>query len=168
MGRVNVYDPNPAIYREALDMIRTASLNCYGFEALPGDSIETRASQLQRKLGIADACTFRIVAKAVTTVMGNSKKKNKLKDDTMSQLDELVKSYELLDNTLLAAWNGDANAVEQVPQKLQFTIAHTNSFETMLERCLDLPPSNVAPSPISSLSLARLRQGLGQIFQPFI
>ena len=71
------------------------------------------------------------------------------------------RSYELLDSTLLAAWHGDPHAVEQVPQTLQFTIAHTNSFETVIERCLDLPPSNVAPSAISALSVERLRRSFG-------
>ena len=32
MGRVNVYQPNAALYRDALNSIRTASLNCYSFE----------------------------------------------------------------------------------------------------------------------------------------
>lgn len=32
LGNVNVYDPNPDLYKDALKMVRMASLNCYSFE----------------------------------------------------------------------------------------------------------------------------------------
>lgn len=58
-------------------------------QSLKGDSIETRASQLQRRLGIADACTFRLIAKNVTAVLPASK--TKLKKETQTQLQDLIK-----------------------------------------------------------------------------
>ena len=70
----------------------------------------------------------------------------------------VLRSYELLDDRLSSAWHGDTSAVEGVPAALQVTQAHTASFETMIERCLDLPPSNVAPPAMSQLTVERLRR----------
>ncbi|KAK9801403.1 hypothetical protein WJX73_006831 [Symbiochloris irregularis] len=137
-------------------MIRLASLNCYSFEALEGDSFDTRASLLQRKIGLSDGCTFRLIAKNVTGLLPASKKK--LKSDTTLRLEDLIRSYQLLDDRLSGAWRGDPTAMETVREALQATQAQTSSFETIIERCLDLPPSNIAPSAISSLSIERLRR----------
>ena len=54
-------------------------------------------------------------------------------------------SYQLLDDMIDRCMDGDPNAVERVGDVLQFTIAHVNTFETLIERCLGLPVSNVAP-----------------------
>lgn len=46
------------------------------------------------------------------------------------------------------ARDGDPMAVERVPDVLQFTLAHANTFEGLIERCLGLPVSNMAPTAI--------------------
>lgn len=46
----------------ALDTLRASSMNCYIFEALDTDTLETRASLLTQQFNIADPCTYRIVS----------------------------------------------------------------------------------------------------------
>lgn len=55
-------------------------------------------------------------------------------------------SYQLLDDMVDRAREGDPSAVERIPDVLQFTMAHVDTFESLIERCLDLPISNVAPA----------------------
>lgn len=57
-------------------------------------------------------------------------------------------SYQLLDDMVDRARDGDPMAVERVPDVLQFTMAHVNTFESLIERCLELPVSNVAPTGV--------------------
>jgi hypothetical protein len=54
------------------------------------------------------------------------------------------RSYHLLDDNLDRARMGDPHAAENVPAALQYTLATTHSFGTAIERCLGLPPSNIA------------------------
>lgn len=64
--------PAPDLHRllihphcQALQTVRASSLNCYVYEALEDDSIETRASLFtQRFVSSADPCTFRCVPAA--------------------------------------------------------------------------------------------------------
>ena len=42
----NVYDPDPQIYKNALNLIRSASLNCYLFEVCGGPQACMRIDQL--------------------------------------------------------------------------------------------------------------------------
>lgn len=86
--QVNIYDPSLALYRDALSVVRGASLNCYNFDLMEGDSVETVASVVQRNLRIGDACTFRLIAKNVTSLLPPSKRQ--LSDETNSQLDALI------------------------------------------------------------------------------
>ena len=43
--------------------VRASSLNCYLFEALPGDDTETQASLITQQMQLADPCTFRLIIK---------------------------------------------------------------------------------------------------------
>ncbi|KAK9820402.1 hypothetical protein WJX72_009982 [[Myrmecia] bisecta] len=142
LRKQNIYEPDPEIYKEMLSTIRSASLNCYTFEALDNDSIETRASILQRQLKIGDACTFRLIHKNVTNLLTASQ--DALKQETTTELDNVIRSFQLLDDVVDRARGGDSEAAERIPDVMQFAIAHTSSFEGCIERCLGLPPSNVA------------------------
>ena len=53
----------PSSVVTALQAVRASSLNCYLFEALPGDDSDTRASLITQQMQLADPCTFRIVVK---------------------------------------------------------------------------------------------------------
>lgn len=44
---------------EALQLVRSSSLNCFMFEPLESDTIETKASILTQKYELSDPCTFR-------------------------------------------------------------------------------------------------------------
>jgi hypothetical protein len=48
--------------------VRSSSLNCYIFDALEEDTIETKASLLSQEFKFADPCTFRLVVKNVTAL----------------------------------------------------------------------------------------------------
>ena len=86
--QVNIYDPSLALYRDALSVVRGASLNCYSFDIMEGDSVETVASVVQRNLRIGDACTFRLIAKNVTSLLPASKRE--LSEETNAQLNALI------------------------------------------------------------------------------
>ena len=119
----NVYDPDPNIYKNALNIVRSSSLNCYSFEvrvgtsvcmgvrgnvtsaqrggspahpwcpgyaqAGTGDTLETRASLLQRQLRIGDACTFRLIEKNVVALLPASKAY--LKNQAAGALSDLIR-----------------------------------------------------------------------------
>lgn len=51
---------------DVLQLVRSSSLNCYAFEALPTDTLETRASLFTASSKLSDPCTFRIIIKNVT------------------------------------------------------------------------------------------------------
>ena len=86
--QVNIYDPQTTLFRDALSIVRGASLNCYNFDLTDGDSVETAASIVQRNLRIGDACTFRLISKNVTSLLPLSKKA--LSKETNSQLEDLI------------------------------------------------------------------------------
>ena len=81
-------DPSLALYRDALSVVRGASLNCYNFDIMEGDSVETVASVVQRNLRIGDACTFRLIAKNVTSLLPPAKRD--LSRETNEQLEQLI------------------------------------------------------------------------------
>lgn len=86
--------------RDVLQRVRSSSLNCYVFDALPEDTVETRASLLTSKLELSDPCTFRIVLKNVTALEPAT-----VKEEAVQQMDSLVLSYQKLDDFLeMARW----------------------------------------------------------------
>ena len=58
----------------------------------------------------------------------------------------MCSSYQLLDDMVDRARDSDPMAIERIPDLLQFTVAHVNSFESHIQRCLDIPVSNMAPT----------------------
>ncbi|CAL5222512.1 g4886 [Coccomyxa viridis] len=139
LERQNVYDPDLLVYRTALGMIRSASLNCYIFDAEKNDTIETRMSLLQRQLGIGNACTFQLIEKNVTSLLPKSKEQ--LKEDAKTSLNDLLRSYRHLDDVLYRAYGGDIFAAEEAVNSLQYTISSTASFQSIIEACLQVEPT---------------------------
>ena len=60
-----------------------------GPQALPDADIETRMSLLQRQMKIGDACTFRLIAKNVVSLLPASQED--LKEHTMTELENLIR-----------------------------------------------------------------------------
>lgn len=58
-------------------------------QALPDADIETRMSLLQRQMKIGDACTFRLIAKNVVSLLPASQED--LKEQTMTELENLIR-----------------------------------------------------------------------------
>lgn len=50
---------NSEVATEALQLVRASSLNCFLFEPLESDTLETKASIMTQKLELSDPCTFR-------------------------------------------------------------------------------------------------------------
>lgn len=60
-----------------------------GLQAADTDTLETRATQATQKwIRIADPCTFRLIAKNVTSLL--PREQNDLKVKTYKQLNELI------------------------------------------------------------------------------
>jgi hypothetical protein len=58
-------------------------------QALPDADIETRMSLLQRQMKLGDACTFRLIAKNVVSLLPASEAE--LKELTMTELENLIR-----------------------------------------------------------------------------
>lgn len=139
LRELNIYEPDPAIYRAVLSKVRRASLDCYVHEAADSDTLETKATQAtQRWIKIADPCTFRLIAKNVTSLLPRDQ--NDLKVKTYKQLNELIQSFQLLDDIVDMAQEGDGTARERLPGCLQFTLAHITSFESCILTSLGFEP----------------------------
>lgn len=139
MRELNIYEPDPAIYNSVLSKVRIASLDCYIREAAENDSLETKATQITQKwIKIADPCTFRLIAKNVTSLLPREQRELKVK--TYKQLEELIQSFQLLDDIVDMAQQGDGTARERVPGCLQFTMAHITSFENCILTSLGFEP----------------------------
>ncbi|KAL3156665.1 hypothetical protein ABBQ38_000946 [Trebouxia sp. C0009 RCD-2024] len=139
LQELNIYEPDPAIYSAILSKVRRASLDCYVHEAADNDTIETRATQATQKwIRIADPCTFRLIAKNVTGLLPREQKDLKVK--TYKQLNELIQSFQLLDDIVDMAQDGDGTARERLPGCLQFTMAHITSFENCILTSLGFEP----------------------------
>lgn len=139
LRELNIYEPDPAIYNSVLSKVRRASLDCYIREAAEGDTLETKATQITQKwIKIADPCTFRLIAKNVTSLLPREQRDLKVK--TYKQLEELIQSFQLLDDIVDMAQEGDGTARERVPGCLQFTLAHITSFESCILTSLGFEP----------------------------
>ncbi|DBA99086.1 hypothetical protein WJX77_008595 [Trebouxia sp. C0004] len=139
LRELNIYEPDPAIYNSVLSKVRIASLDCYIREAAENDSLETKATQITQKwIKIADPCTFRLIAKNVTSLLPREQRELKVK--TYKQLEELIQSFQLLDDIVDMAQQGDGTARERVPGCLQFTLAQITSFENCILTSLGFEP----------------------------
>ncbi|KAL0024482.1 hypothetical protein WJX77_008595 [Trebouxia sp. C0004] len=159
LRELNIYEPDPAIYNSVLSKVRIASLDCYiregqvastkealqvanaedFLQAAENDSLETKATQITQKwIKIADPCTFRLIAKNVTSLLPREQRELKVK--TYKQLEELIQSFQLLDDIVDMAQQGDGTARERVPGCLQFTLAQITSFENCILTSLGFEP----------------------------
>ncbi|GIL46592.1 hypothetical protein Vafri_3550 [Volvox africanus] len=82
---------------EVLQLVRSSSLNCYLFEALPSDTLETRASLFTQSSNFSDPCTFRIIIKNVVDFAPVDDKER-----GAQLLNSLILSYQKLDSELEA------------------------------------------------------------------
>lgn len=90
---------------DVLQMVRASSLNCYVFEALPGDSLETRASLFTQTSNLNDPCTFRIIVKNVVDFASDE---DKARGGQL--LNDIILSYQRLDGQLEAALESGGGA----------------------------------------------------------
>ncbi len=68
-----------------LQTVRASSLNCYAFEPMADDSLETRASLLTARWELRDPCTFRIILRSVTDLS-----KPEVQEAAVAKMDNLV------------------------------------------------------------------------------
>lgn len=117
----------------ALQTVRASSLNCYVFEALPGDDTETRASLITQQLQFADPCTFRLVVKNVVDFSPVE-----VQTQGTELLNTVIRSYSLLDDSILNAMQEGSSSedVEQVKQHLQTTYNAVATLETFVEQAI--------------------------------
>ncbi|PNH04374.1 hypothetical protein TSOC_009467, partial [Tetrabaena socialis] len=83
---------------DVLQLVRASSLNCYMFEALPSDSLETRASLFTQSRQLSDPCTFRIIIKNVVDFATDDDRER-----GAALLSSIILSYQKLDGELEAA-----------------------------------------------------------------
>ncbi|PNW74311.1 hypothetical protein CHLRE_13g602450v5 [Chlamydomonas reinhardtii] len=116
---------------DVLQLVRSSSLNCYAFEALPTDTLETRASLFTASSKLSDPCTFRIIIKNVTDFTDPEEKAA-----GSALLDSLIRSYQLLDSELEAAVEGSGAGSGRAGQQLATTLAITQDVESFVKRLL--------------------------------
>lgn len=114
-----------------LQAVRASSLNCYLFEALPGDSFDTKASLFTIKQNLSDPCTFRIVVKNATDF---APEEQRVRGQEL--ISELVRSYQKLDSYLDSAREGSLDAVPKARSQLQGTLALTYRVEAFVKEAL--------------------------------
>jgi len=124
----------------ALKLIRASSFNCYVYEERSFDSIESKASLIQQKVGpFADPCTYRLICKNVTKLVPVSQAN--LVSETDDSLEGLLRSYHLLDEALdSATFNGDEAAAGKVQDRLAACQASLSRFEASIRACLRMAP----------------------------
>ncbi|KAG2498514.1 hypothetical protein HYH03_003765 [Edaphochlamys debaryana] len=110
---------------EVLQLVRSSSLNCYVYEALPGDSFETRTSLFTQSNNFgSDPCTFRIIIKNAVAFAPPADK-----DRGADLLNSLILSYQKLDSELEAAADGGAEARDRAQQQLASTLQIAYAME---------------------------------------
>eukprot|EP00884_Botryococcus_braunii_P023473 jgi/Botrbrau1/980/Bobra.114_1s0021.1 len=127
-------------YRQILEIVRVSSLNCYQFEPLEGDSLETRASLVAAQIKLGDPCTYRLIGKNVTNLL--TPKYADLKAETLDNLERLIRSFQLLDDVVDRAWYGDTVAASRVSEVLDTTVGNLDNFQDTIEECLGFPRSH--------------------------
>ncbi|KAL6774526.1 hypothetical protein ACKKBG_A25330 [Auxenochlorella protothecoides x Auxenochlorella symbiontica] len=124
--------PNP--YVAMLRLARSASMNCYLYEPNAGEGWEARASLIQQSLPFSDPCTLRLIYKNSITL----NKDPALQQQGKVQLERLIRNFQLLDDMLERASQGDQAAVQQVPKILDDAIETNAGFEATILACLGL------------------------------
>lgn len=120
-------------YDTAIRLVRTASCNCYSFEAFSSDSLDTKVSLVTQNLNLADPCTFRIIVKNTTLLLDDT---NPLKRDTLEALELVIRSYQQLDDVLLSAGDVDSETESKVAPTLERTIALQTDLREKVAQCI--------------------------------
>lgn len=126
-------DAGSTDYASAIRTVRTASCNCYSFEAFSSDSLDTKVSLVTQNFNLADPCTFRIIVKNTTLLMDET---DPLKMETVENLDMLIRSYQQLDDVLLSAGDVDSETASKVKPTLDRTIALQTELRDKIVRCI--------------------------------
>ncbi|GLC43159.1 hypothetical protein PLESTB_000856800 [Pleodorina starrii] len=121
---------------DVLQLVRASSLNCYLFEALPTDTLETRASLFSQSSNLSDPCTFRIIVKNVVDFASEEDKER-----GAQLLNSLILSYQKLDSELESAAldNGGATdpaAAGKAAQQLAVTLQLAYDMEGFVKEVL--------------------------------
>lgn len=119
----------------ALKLIRTSSFNCYVYEEGLLDSLESKASLIQQGFpAIVDPCTYRLIAKNVTKLVPS--KDTELVQETNASLEQLLRSYHLLDEALERSEDGDAAMRTKVFERMTTLQTNLGRFEASIRACL--------------------------------
>ncbi|KAF8073027.1 morn3 [Scenedesmus sp. PABB004] len=132
----------------ALQLVRASSLNCYMFDALESDTIETKASLLTQKWQLSDPCTFRIVLKNVTDLEPAA-----TQAAAQAKMEALVLSYQKLDAYLDMAREGSVDAIPKAREELRATMVLAADIEAFVKATL-----GVARRRAALITPLRLRQ----------
>eukprot|EP00877_Chromochloris_zofingiensis_P001153 jgi/Chrzof1/11038/Cz05g21100.t1 len=123
--------PSQDVLLAALHKVRSSSLNCYAWEALPDDSFEARATLFTQQFELSDPCTFRIILKTITDLEPAG-----LKAEATNKMDNLVLSYQKLDTYLEMAREGNPEALPKARQQLKATLQTAADIEVFVKNVL--------------------------------
>ena len=95
-----------------------------------------QASLLTANFKLADPCTFRIIVRTTSVLLD---KDDQLKQRMYATLDELIRSYQRLDDALLQAGEWDSETRDQVDPLLANTIKLQEQLKDDITECIALP-----------------------------
>lgn len=116
---------------DVIGKVRASSLNCYVFEPFETDSLETRASIITQQLQLADPCTFRIIVKNVAGL-----ESLEVQRKAEEELDALILSYQMLDDLLDMALEGNVECLEKAKVQIRSTLQAVESVEGTIQGIL--------------------------------
>lgn len=122
-------------------MIRAASFNCYQYESRGASTLDAKASLIQQSIQesfpqLVDPCTYRLIAKNVTKLVLDNEAN--LRDEVDSSLQSLLRSFNLLDDALEAAMDGNEKAAQKVDQRMRATRDSMDRFDRSIRHCLHM------------------------------
>lgn len=119
----------------ALKIIRSSSFNCYVYEEAFFDSLESKASLIQQGFpAIVDPCTYRLIAKNVTKLVPS--RDQRLVQETNDSLEQLLRSYHLLDEALERSEDEDESMRTKVLERMGTLQKGLLRFENSIRACL--------------------------------
>lgn len=125
-------------YGQALAATRAASMECivfdFGDDNRAGRQDLSTASSAEQEYKLGDPCKLRLVVKNATTLTRNPE----LVADVKYQLQTVIRQFNLLDDMLERAQQGDAKAIEGVSVLLDDALTLNTKFEEGIKRCLGL------------------------------
>lgn len=125
-------------YGEALAATRAASMDCvvfnFGEDNRAGRQDLSTASSAEQEYKLGDPCKLRLVVKNATTLTRDPE----LIAGVKYQLQTVIRQFNLLDDMLERAQQGDGKAVEGVSQLLDDALDLNTKFEDGIKKCLGL------------------------------